>query len=214
VTAAARKTPARNADRTKKRLLQAAETEFASKGFDGARLGAIASAAGVQSALIHHYFDDKEGLYRAVVTRAVEQIARESWQILEQLPTTSHTLADVRALVAAFIDALVRFYAANAHLLAIVQREGGDFVRTLADENSRPVFDAVVAQLEDMQRRRVIRADIDPRHVCISGIALCAFPFSDEEFLEAIWDIDVRSPEFLEARKKDALEMIMARLSP
>jgi AcrR family transcriptional regulator len=216
VTAAAGKNP-RNADLTKKRLLAAAESEFANKGFDGARLGAIASAAGVQSALIHHYFDDKEGLYRAVVTRAVEQLSRESWQILDALPTPSQTLADLRALVAAFIDALLRFYASNADLLAIFQHEaraGGDFARALAEKNSKPVFDAVVAQLEDMQRRGVIRGDADARQVCISGIALCAYPFYEEAVLAAVWPIDVRSEAFLEARKTDALEMIMARLTP
>ena len=57
----------RNADATKARLLAAAESEFAAKGFDGARLGNIAKAAGVQQALIHHYFADKEGLYREVL---------------------------------------------------------------------------------------------------------------------------------------------------
>ena len=207
----------RNADLTKKRLLAATESEFANKGYDGARLGSIASAAGVQSALIHHYFDDKEGLYRAVVTRAVEQLSRESWQILETLPTTSHTLADLRALVAAFIEALVRFYAMNAHLLAILQHEaraGGDFARKLAEKNSKPVFEAVVAQLERMQEHGEIRSDVDARQVCISGVALCAFPFYDEALLNAVWPIEVRSEAFLEARKKDALEMIMARLTP
>jgi AcrR family transcriptional regulator len=216
VTPGAARSP-RNANLTKKRLLAAAESEFANKGYDGARLGAIASAAGVQSALIHHYFEDKEGLYRAVVTRAVEQLSRENWQILDALPTTPHTLADLRGLVAALIDSLVRFYASNAHLLAIFQHEaraGGDFARALAEKNSKPVFDAVVAQIEAMQENGEVRADVDPRQVCVSGVALCAFPFYDESFLGAVWAIDVRSEAFLEARKKDALEMIMARLAP
>src|SRR3954451_22138381 len=45
----------RNALETKRRILHAAEREFAAKGFDGARLGIIARAADVQQALIHHY---------------------------------------------------------------------------------------------------------------------------------------------------------------
>jgi TetR/AcrR family transcriptional regulator len=209
--------PPRSADLTKKRLLAAAQSEFARKGFDGARLGTIARAAGVEAALIHHYFEGKEGLYRAAVTRAVEQVSRESWSILEDLPDAPRTLADLRGLVAAFIDALVRFYAANAQLLAIVNHEaraGRDFARALVEKNSRPVFDAVVAQLEEMKQTGEIRVDVDAQQVCVSAVAMCAFPFYDEAFLEAIWPIDVRSERFLADRKKDALEMVMARLTP
>src|SRR4051794_30056411 len=57
----------RNAAATQKRLLDAAESEFAARGFAGARLREIADTAGVQPALIHHYFVDKQGLYRAVL---------------------------------------------------------------------------------------------------------------------------------------------------
>src|SRR5882672_10936080 len=54
----------RNAAETRQRILRSAEVEFAKKGYDGARLGQIARTAEVQQALIHHYFQDKEGLYR------------------------------------------------------------------------------------------------------------------------------------------------------
>jgi TetR/AcrR family transcriptional regulator len=207
----------RNADLTKKRLLAAAQTEFAAKGFDGARLGTIASAAGVQSALIHHYFADKEGLYREVVTRAVEQIAREGWKILDDLPAAPRTLADLRGHVAAFVDALVRFFEVNAPLLNLFQHEaraGGDFARDLVKKNSKPVFDAVVAQIEDMSRSGQVRADVDARQTCVSAVAMCAFPFYDEPFLTSIWEVDPHSPAFLEARKRDTVEMVMSRLTP
>ena len=53
----------RNAADKKERILRAAEKEFSAKGFDGARLSAIAKEADVQQALIHHYFEDKERLH-------------------------------------------------------------------------------------------------------------------------------------------------------
>lgn len=46
-------------------LLLAARSEFSAKGFRGASLRAIARAAGVDVALIAHYFGNKEGLYAA-----------------------------------------------------------------------------------------------------------------------------------------------------
>ena len=49
-------------DTTREKIARAAEVEFAAKGFDGARIDAIASRAGVNKALIYYYFKSKAGL--------------------------------------------------------------------------------------------------------------------------------------------------------
>ena len=54
---------------TKKRILLSAKREFADKGFDGARMSAIARRAGINQALIHYYFKSKENLYEQVLQR-------------------------------------------------------------------------------------------------------------------------------------------------
>jgi len=48
-------------------VLAAARTAFAERGFDGASIRLIATAAGVDPALVHHYFGSKEKLFLAVV---------------------------------------------------------------------------------------------------------------------------------------------------
>ncbi len=57
-------------DGSRERILVSAKREFAQKGFHGARMEEIARDAGVNKALIHYYFDNKESLYRQVVMRA------------------------------------------------------------------------------------------------------------------------------------------------
>ena len=56
----------RNSTATRARILQAAETEFADHGFDGASVRQIALRADVPVALINYHFGSKEGLYRAI----------------------------------------------------------------------------------------------------------------------------------------------------
>ena len=56
----------RNSTATRARILQAAETEFADHGFDGASVRQIALRADVPVALINYHFSSKEGLYRAI----------------------------------------------------------------------------------------------------------------------------------------------------
>jgi AcrR family transcriptional regulator len=52
---------------TREAILDAARAAFADRGFDGASIRSIASAAGVDPALVHHYFGPKEQLFLATV---------------------------------------------------------------------------------------------------------------------------------------------------
>jgi TetR/AcrR family transcriptional regulator len=49
------------------KILHAAETVFAEKGFNGASVDLIAKRAGVPKPNVYYYFGSKEGLYRTVV---------------------------------------------------------------------------------------------------------------------------------------------------
>jgi AcrR family transcriptional regulator len=51
-----------NAD-TRGEIVEAAKLVFAAKGYDGASLRAVARDAGVDPALVHHYFDGKASLF-------------------------------------------------------------------------------------------------------------------------------------------------------
>ncbi|TDB76081.1 TetR family transcriptional regulator [Micromonospora sp. KC723] len=57
---------------TREAILAAARTAFAERGFDAASIRVIAAAAGVDPALVHHYFGTKEQLFRATVDIPVD----------------------------------------------------------------------------------------------------------------------------------------------
>lgn len=59
----------RDPDDTRRRILEAAADAFAGQGFAGARVDAIAAAAGTNKRMLYHYFGDKGGLHRAVLDR-------------------------------------------------------------------------------------------------------------------------------------------------
>ena len=52
---------------TRGKILDAARDAFATKGFAGTSMRAIAADASVDAALIHHYFDSKQQLFLATV---------------------------------------------------------------------------------------------------------------------------------------------------
>ncbi|MBY8861511.1 TetR family transcriptional regulator [Nocardia sp. CA2R105] len=57
---------------TREAILDAARTRFAEVGFDKASIRSIASTAGVDPALVHHYFGTKQELLSAVVNLPVD----------------------------------------------------------------------------------------------------------------------------------------------
>ena len=52
---------------SRERIVAAAEHEFGEHGYDGATIRAIAARAGVDSALVHHYFGAKADLFAEVI---------------------------------------------------------------------------------------------------------------------------------------------------
>jgi len=53
------------------RILEAAERVFATAGFGGATMAAIAEGSGLPKANLHYYFGSKQDLYRAVLARTL-----------------------------------------------------------------------------------------------------------------------------------------------
>jgi len=66
LTQAVRAERVRDAERTRRRILDAARREFGMKGFDGARVDAIARRARVNKGLIFYHFQSKEELFRVL----------------------------------------------------------------------------------------------------------------------------------------------------
>ena len=57
---------------TRETILVSAREAFGERGYDGASIRQIATAAGVDPALVHHYFQNKEQLFLAVVQPPVD----------------------------------------------------------------------------------------------------------------------------------------------
>ena len=81
---AAERDPRRRAPRARRRgrrpggadtrdaLLTAARTEFAERGFDGATVRVIADRAGVDPAMVNHWFGGKEALFTAALDLPID----------------------------------------------------------------------------------------------------------------------------------------------
>lgn len=87
----------RDADDTRRRLLEAATAEFAAYGIAGARVDRIAAAAQANKALIYSYFGSKEQLFAAAFNAGVVATMADVPFDVDDLPGYAARLFDYQA---------------------------------------------------------------------------------------------------------------------
>ena len=73
-------------------ILEVAESEFFSKGFDGTRTVVIAQKAGVTHAMLHYYFRTKEQLFDRIISDKFELISQMVLNLLKAIHLISKQL--------------------------------------------------------------------------------------------------------------------------
>ncbi|MFG1672496.1 TetR family transcriptional regulator [Streptomyces sp. Y7] len=100
---------------TRDRILDAAREEFSERGYDKTSVRGIAKAAGVDSALVHHYFGTKEQVFEAAVEVALVPALAVRDKVLEA------PLEDVGERLTRFLFGLWENPVTRRPLLAIVR---------------------------------------------------------------------------------------------
>ncbi|CAI8892849.1 Transcriptional regulator [Brevibacillus sp. IT-7CA2] len=117
---------------SRSRLLAAAASEFAAKGFHRTRVSDIVKTAGLTQASFYQYFDSKEGLYQQLTDTFVTKL----WDLADSgQKVTALTKADVFHQVRENLLALFRFFQEQPDLTRIVlyqAEEGEELLRKLA----------------------------------------------------------------------------------
>ncbi|MCK2241128.1 MULTISPECIES: TetR/AcrR family transcriptional regulator [unclassified Crossiella] len=170
----------RDAERTKAKIVAAAITEFAAKGYAAARVSEIADRAGVNKQLISYYFGGKEGLYLEV---------NRSWD------TESRPLAAPGLPLAEVAAGFVRHSARNRDYGRIMVWENlsEDFPD---DPNQREFFQARVAEMRRRQEEGEIPADLDPDCLLLALMAAASASLTLPRVAQMISGEDPSSPEF------------------
>ncbi|GAC1408006.1 MAG: TetR family transcriptional regulator [Ktedonobacteraceae bacterium] len=168
-----------DAERAKETILNAAEEVFAEQGFDGARTDAIAATAGYNKSLIFHYFDDKLGLYAAVLKRSERHGNEQQVAMLASLvdETTTHDAHKFRAFLEAMLRWVFDFLIANPRLLRILAWEEADGWQTFTKIIGQfDITDEYQIQdiLRQAQRAGIMRPDLDPTIVYNLIVLLCS----------------------------------------
>lgn len=97
------------------KMLEAAAQLFGTHRFHEVRMEDVAAEAGVAKGTLYRYFNDKEELYLALLTRSSKQFVRS---VEEAVAEGAGAVSRLEALVAA----ILAFFDDHPHLLDLIQR--------------------------------------------------------------------------------------------
>ncbi len=131
-------------------ILNAAKKEFAARGFQGARTATIAEKAGVNKALIHYYFKNKETLYLEILERSIGKVDAEydvPLFIGEMTLTPSQKLYLLTYIVV--MGHLRSTEMEHNYILLWEMAEGGEYIKQVAEEYIVPRQQLVMELLNE-----------------------------------------------------------------
>jgi AcrR family transcriptional regulator len=100
-----------NPEATRRRILEAATTQFAEGGYHETSLAAVARDVGITTPSLLHYFPDKQALFAEVV--------REVWgRVADAVAPALETAGSVEVVLASVLDALISLEGGDGALFA------------------------------------------------------------------------------------------------
>jgi len=209
-TTAMRKPKAPEANRA--RILGAAIAEFASRGFKGASMDAIAARTSTTRALINYYFGGKEQLYLAVLERVYGEIRdAERGLELDHLPP----IDAIRRIVEFTYD----YYVGHEYFVRLVvaenQAKGRLMKRSATLRNvNRPIVEMLSTVIARGQADGSFRRDLDPIDIHMAIAALGMFNVTNQYTFGTLFQRDMGAKGDVPGRRRMVAEMVLRWLEP
>jgi len=197
----------RNPDQTREQILQAAFGEFAANGLGGARVDTIAERAKANKRMIYHYFENKEGLFQAVLERAYEEIRSRE----QELDMTGRDPEEaIRELVAFTFN----YFHERPEFIRLLNNENlynAEHLRSsqkIADLHS-PFVEQLGFVLARGAKSGVFREDVDAVQLYITIAGLTYFYFSNAATLGTIFKRDLMQESARKERLKHVTNVVI-----
>ncbi|HUQ66373.1 MAG TPA: TetR/AcrR family transcriptional regulator [Flavitalea sp.] len=192
-------------DSTEEKILSAAKKVFISKGMSGARMQDIANEAGINKALLHYYFKNKEQLFENIFTR----LTHGFWEQITSVFESDDRLFDkIHSFCSLYIDKVIQNpYIPLFVLYEMNQRPTGFVKRMFRNNPPRPA--KLIAQIDAEVKAGNIRP-IDPRHLIINMLSLCVLPFIGKPMFMTVMNLDDKTYlDLMQQRKKAVPDFII-----
>ena len=165
----------------------------------------IADEAGINKAMLHYCFKNKELLFQAVFMNAFGQLAPQINEIFNSNETVFEKIKK-------FTDSYISFVIQNPHLPAFIIQEMNNnqqFVMSFLNNENKPNPSQFVLQIEKEIQDGII-ININPKQLLLDIFSMTAFPFVAQTLVKGI--LQISDSEFnlmMEERKTTIANQII-----
>ena len=202
-----------NADKSESQaetaILLSARKEFEAYGYAGARMQRIADGAGINKALLHYYFRNKNQLFLRIFEKALAQALPQLEDIIREPGSLE---MKIRKFVHVYINTLQAHPYLPSFVLAELRHQSTDFFAKTFPPNTQKAIEDMFAMLDMAANAGLIRR-WNWGQLLVSMISLCVFPFAASPILSHLLQHSREEQEkFLEERKEFVSDFILAAL--
>lgn len=194
-------------------ILNAAIKVFTRKGFAGARMEEIAKEAGINRALLHYYFRDKETMFNLIFETKFKEFFTGlfgAFQSDAPFFEKIKRIIDHEITVLSKHPDLARFV-----IMEIAQQPDRliQFGQKLG-LNPRMMLENFQKEIQQNVLEGKIRP-IDGRQLLMNIISICIYPFVAKSIIKTMMQMDENTfLDLMGKRKKDAYEFIINAITP
>lgn len=190
---------------TEEKIFNSARIVFQRKGFSGARMQEIADEAGINKAMLHYCFKNKELLFKAVFMNAFGQLAPKINEIFNSQDSVFDKITK-------FTSSYISFVILNPYLPQFIIQEmnnNPEFVMSFMENENRPNPAVLISQIEREIADGVIKP-INPKQLLMDVFSMTVFPFAAQVMMRGILQIsESEFNEMMEERKLTIAEQII-----
>jgi AcrR family transcriptional regulator len=190
---------------TESQILDAAEQVFQAKGMYGARMQEIADKAGINKAMVHYYYRNKQLLFEAVFAKAFSLLAPQLNAILNDGSTIEDKIRN-------FTSNYISFMVKHPYLPGFVIQElnrNPNFILKIQENKAFPNIEKFKKQVKNEIEKGWIKP-IDAEQLFINILALNLFPFVAKPIIKAFTNTnDDTFEQLMDARKTEVANFII-----
>jgi len=194
-------------------ILNAAVKVFTRKGYAGARMEEIAKEAGINRALLHYYFRDKETMFNIIFETRFKEFFTGMFGVFQSkasLTEKIRSIIDHEITVLSKHPDLARFV-----IMEIAQQPDRliQFGQKLG-LNPRMMLQNFQKEIQQNVLEGKIRP-VDGRQLLMNIISICIYPFVAKPIIKTMMQMDENTfMDLMEKRKKEAYEFIINAITP
>ena len=196
----------RKEQNTEEKILSAAKKVFLKEGMAGARMQDIADEAGINKAMLHYYFRNKEKLFEVIFREAAAKLFPKLNMVFE---SDLSLFEKIERFTVQYIDVILENPYLPLFVLNEIHRDPEAFLTHIWQRENMPRPEKFLDQIEREIKKGNIKR-ISPLQLLLNLISLCIFPFMARPMFQIHLGVDdLQFRNLMQQRKTEVPRFII-----